>query len=799
MFTGCGGCSPDPAAQAKKKEEARKKAAEELKKKKQKEPFQFGQLAVQPFDKTQRLALKPGHWAATTQQMKANLDNFVGTVELAVVDESGRPIELDRTSYQMLSRRPVALTKGRGKEIETTIFTPTVGKVGEVRSKLRQRGGTVNKESRAKSSGMMLPFQYHFVVLAQNAARYTYVKTLDVVLFPNGGAEGTDFDNDEHYRVVLPNVGKRTPLPDNPLLWTTIACILWDGIEPDRLALDERQALIDWLHWGGQLIISGPDSLDRLRGSFLDKYLAAEGDGATEIEQAKLDTLTHAWTPQKSRPRIPPLVATDPWSGIKLKTRDGASEVPGTGGLLVERRVGRGRIVVSGFQLDEQDFVNWKAIGGFYNACLLRRPPREWKSGQYDASLNWAEIPERRLDARLVTKVQYFARDAGVQSNYARQKVVDETGGQWGRGRGGRIGRFNSAPEEEYQWIAPDARGGVAAWNDFSQSAKVARETLRQAAGVTVPKSSLVLMILAVYLIVLVPLNWLFFHALGRVEWAWIAAPIIAVAGTILVVWQAQLDIGFVRAQTDVAIIETQGDHPRAHLTRYTAVYTSLGATYDFLFEDPSALAQPFPVDYKLIEGQTRETVVFQKHQDVRLTGLSVSSNFTSMLHSEQMLDMEKAIRLSTSSTGQPQIVNGSAWNLFDVAVIKRPAASDGLKGCWIGRLPASTSVAVSFPTLPKEVPFNRDRQSAARSSKPSTFPLEDLMRLALDVNQLEPGEVRLVGRMDGVLPGIDIQPAASQVRGAALVVAHLDYGALPEPKPDVNSRPAPNQFDLEE
>ena len=33
---------------------------------------------------------------------------------------------------------------------------------------------------------------------------------------------------------------------------------------------------------------------------------------------------------------------------------------------------------------------------------------------------------------------------------------------------------------------------------------------------------------LAIYLLVLVPLNWLVFWLIGKVEWAWIAAPLIA-------------------------------------------------------------------------------------------------------------------------------------------------------------------------------------------------------------------------------------------------------------------------------
>ena len=53
----------------------------------------------------------------------------------------------------------------------------------------------------------------------------------------------------------------------------------------------------------------------------------------------------------------------------------------------------------------------------------------------------------------------------------------------------------------------------------------------------------------------------------------------------------------------------------------------------------------------------------------------------------------------------------------------------------------------------------------------------------------METGEERLVARVDEVLPGETITPAASQVRGATLVVAHLDYAPLPAPQKDANTR----------
>jgi hypothetical protein len=66
---------------------------------------------------------------------------------------------------------------------------------------------------------------------------------------------------------------------------------------------------------------------------------------------------------------------------------------------------------------------------------------------------------------------------------------------------------------------------------------------------------------------------------------------------------------------------------------------------------------------------------------------------------------------------------------------------------------------------------------------------LEPMFQLALDPKNMEPGEVRLVARVDEVLPGETITPSASQVRGATLVVAHLKYADLDRPRPDKNTR----------
>ncbi len=154
--------------------------------------------------------------------------------------------------------------------------------------------------------------------------------------------------------------------------------------------------------------------------------------------------------------------------------------------------------------------------------------------------------------------------------------------------------------------------------------------------------------VLVVYLLVLVPVNWLVFRVLGRVEWAWLAAPVIAVAGAVVVVRLAQLDIGFARSRTEIGVLEIQAGYPSAHLTRYTAVYTSLSAAYDFAFEDDSALAMPFPHRVPYVPGlrEPINNVRFRRDQQITLSGFQVASNSTGLVHSEQMLDLGGSVQL---------------------------------------------------------------------------------------------------------------------------------------------------------
>ena len=56
---------------------------------------------------------------------------------------------------------------------------------------------------------------------------------------------------------------------------------------------------------------------------------------------------------------------------------------------------------------------------------------------------------------------------------------------------------------------------------------------------------------------------------------------------------------------------------------------------------------------------------------------------------------------------------------------------------------------------------------------------------LAQNPRDMNPGDMRLVGSMDGPVRGLGVQPGAPQVRQATLVVANLSFADYGPPAPD--------------
>jgi len=782
LLPGCRGCrrtTPAKAAEDLEKQRAEQRA--KLEKPKPKPDLEIEPLRCYPHEiavrrddnLSDRAWCKPGHWTCGSLAAKANNFDLLGDLQTAVTDGPGRTMGLVGMPYCLEGSRSVALAKGQRKVFEPIFFVPASGRPAMVSYEIDIRKGGRGTWGSSRIVAAMPGYQYYFVVLARISDGYSYVRGLDAMQMPT--SLGIESEGRDYYRVVMLDGTKQTPLPDHALFWTSIAYVLWDDAEPEALTLDQQLALLDWLHWGGQLILSGPDTLDSLRRSFLAPYLPAISVGKREIAGSDLEPLNDTWalTTAPSAPvRLRP---SKPWSGVRLKKHPQATGVEGTGELLVERRVGRGRIVASAFRLTERDLRTWPSFDSFWNGAVLGRAPRKFGIDQGTVSVTWRDLPAMRFDPRLVCNLRYFTRDTG------RSPITFQ-------------------PDEMSALIygttseVPDATHfDVASWTDFNGVANTARETLQSAARIEVPHRSFVLWVVGSYLVVLVPLNWLVFRILGRVEWAWAAAPLIAVACTVAVIWLARLDIGFLRSMTEVAVVELQGDYPRAHVTRYDALYTSLTTHYQFRSKDLGTQVQPFPTvgspdKFRLLPGQGLTTLKYVYGSEVNLTGYSVQSNSTGLVHAEQMVDLGGPIAL-VEKDSQEKVVNRTFFTVHDAQVIRKDHQG-AVERAWVGTLGPGRSADLRFMVgaeAPLEDAEKKPRESDVRPRR--TIELRQLRAQAEDAGQLAPGQARLVGWSDEEIPGLEIVPAAPQARYAVLVVANLRYGPSARCEPDVNSR----------
>ncbi|MBN2578552.1 MAG: hypothetical protein JXB10_06125 [Pirellulales bacterium] len=785
---GCRGCNSDDSdAEKQKKEEAEKK-----KKEKPKPPFQWGKEFTEPTNRRQAgLPCKPGHWAGYYhEQVKANHFDFVGEMELSLTDnKTNQPVRLSAaTPFTLTTDRQAVLPKGQEKNLSSVFYVPRDIGPTKLDSRINSSGGSPVLESSLLLTRMP-SYQYHFVVLARFYERYKYLDhsySIRPCVWPKDALILNEKNKIQpFYLVSLISGEKPPPLPAHAAEWSSIACVLWDDARPTIFDEDLKNALLDWLHWGGVLIISGPTSLDGLRGSFLEPYLPAT---ATQTRELGADSLAALGTfgPEG----IPPIKPIKPWSGVKLEKDPRASWTPRCGGLLAERRLGRGRIVVSAFRLTEGEFHKWPGRDQFFNAFLLRRPARRFTVDSVQETTAWWADPSKSelRDAAWVTSLRYFARDEGLQrKDYAPDLITP---------RPMDVDAWDTSAmtmtEEE-----PPSGPGLAAWNDFSPVADAARKNLLLAARVKVPDLSFVICVLTIYLMVLVPLNWSIFKTLGRVEWAWFAAPVIALVCTGLVIKLAQLDIGFVRARTELAVLEIQGDYPRAHLTRYNALYTSLTTSYDFRFDDGYATALPFPKYTQTKQmSPDLEQLRYRPGDQALLSGLPVSSNSTGLLHSEEVFTLDGKLALSPGPSGVTQITNHTKLALQGAGIIEK-TASGNLKIAWVGNLEPGAIRNLSWSRESSAEDGGKlwadRRDEHPLSAVPKTadvqgeLNLRPLLDLAQRTGDMRPGDRRLVAWTDRELPGLEITPHSSQGRFATLVVAHLAYGDPPAPQPDVN------------
>ena len=257
----------------------------------------------------------------------------------------------------------------------------------------------------------MPSYQYHFVVLAKEPSRYSFIKSLDSVKVPFDGESDAD-DTEDPLHLPRRATGRRpdrsrcptirSPGPASP------TCCGTKSIRANRSRPSKKKALVDWLHWGGQLIISGPDSLDLLKGSFLEPYLPATSGGPRKIaaDDPAIAELNEHWmisTPKRAGRTAQAERALVGRSNSTLHAgREAACPTPADCWSSARSAAGGSSFPPCSFP-SATSSIGARGFESLFNACLLRRPPRKYQPGYFgDVTLAWAddELKDRRLDAR---------------------------------------------------------------------------------------------------------------------------------------------------------------------------------------------------------------------------------------------------------------------------------------------------------------------------------------------------------------------------------------------------------------
>ena len=749
LTVGCEGCRSDGRGEQAPQEETQ-------------DPFLTESLRTLPSNADSSIGIKPSHWTSARQKIKSTQTDVRGELRSRVrcsVEDVG-------TSEDLYAKQKVILPRGQWRDIEYRVFPKQTADRRRptyvVENRLSVAGKPVGLPSMRKviqPNEILKSQEYFFLVLTTRPERFARFQGADWIKF-----QSNDFrtaDSESNFRLItLSEQESRLPLPETIFDWTSIAVVLWDDLSTEALTSRQQQAIADWVRHGGVLILNGATPSETLAYTALQDLVPMRMDSRIELDTGKAKKLLVNWTVSGDATLEKQLaILNQSTAGISLlgPLRQEAQYVPQSDSLLTELTVGHGQVIQTRFDLTSDWIRNWGSYDSFVNSVILRRPRREVRSkldpiGERIFQQVYPDYGTAQADPAFNTRFRIASRDAFLPS-----------GDLVGEGNQSVVSRYDST-------TAIDSQSGIGGWRATSDFVRLGTDILRKQSGIPIPEAKSAIFILVSYLLILVPVNYLIFRLLGRLEWFWIAVPLVAFVGTIVVARTIQLDIGFARSQSEIALLEIHEGYQRAHLTRLVAVYNSLSSDYQVAFDSPDVAVEPIKISQKT-SAENAPILDFAKAPGLVLDGFPVQSNQSRMLRVEQMVDLGGMITLSVDN----QIKNLSRLG-FREAVAFRKTSDGQIQSAIIGRLDPGQEKRLEFVSRTGEANF--DELPSQLSNLLSTLAQSDLIL---------PGSTRLIGWYDGVLEGMEMIPEMDQEVGRTLAIAHLRLPEQPDPKIDVN------------
>ncbi len=753
---------------------------EELKKERLRPPIEFFRSQVMPNDVLPYL--KANHWSMLGLELRSNHDDYEGMLQSRPVGLAGQPNEV-------VYRRDARLVKGQRARLTLPMLLPVIPK--EIGLQLIRPEAIRQDEEWLASLRILEPHQQMVVVASKNPndpySRWSSMRATT----PSSGRKDDPMlaDKQRYYRMVLPLEPDKPLLSAHPLTWSPISHLIWDGLPPEAIGVGQQQAIVDWLHWGGQIVVvggAGP-AYAPLRESFLAPFLPAEPTGENVLRSgAELQPLSEAYPPPAvqvdadepvasnisyqdafalmgRRYRPPAAIATaakKPIYFAALRPKAGAVAIPLGGAedppLAVEWKVGRGRVVMLAFSLTDPDLVGWPGFDTLVRRVVLRRPEeRQAEKVRVGAAGGFLPPVYEKLNGLDLTTVRYLSRDLGAPT----REAVDEDGGT----------AYQPPQVSGSRELKPQIEVPVGEWLDSAELPSLARDKLEKASGIEIPNSRFVLKVILAYILALVPLNWLICrYILGRREWAWVVVPTLSLAFAVGVERAAAYDVGYDSSCDEIDLIETQGAYPRGHLSRFASIYSTGRVRYSISYpNDPTALALPLATGRSL-RGEDLSQSSFQTLPNPALTGFQVQPRSLALFRAEQMASLPGTVSLANGPDGALVVANDSGLELNDSWVVEVRPGNEKLKAARVGAIAQGQKLPVGELATLDQAPKPPEGQL-----DPRPF-LDLLLERAVAQRPEEVGELRLIAWAAKPMAGQAIEPPVDRQRGFTLVVAHL-------------------------
>ncbi|MFM2217051.1 MAG: hypothetical protein RL240_1369 [Planctomycetota bacterium] len=814
-------------------------------------------------------SIKPGHWYQTRHKLKANFGDEALVASLFEIDRDENPIPPWTQGIPMQFERNLSLAKGQEKTIELKVLQPEDIRPMDpsgttnpnvsifTRYALRSIGSPLLEESFLLKP--MSPYQYDMLVLSREVSPFTFWRGLDCIVWPLYEQDGK-FRVTPHRIIDISEEELSNSFPNQLATMTSISHVVLNDASISRLNEEQQTAFRDWIHFGGTLIINGPEALASVEGSFLRSLAPLEQTSPGAFSDDMIDLLNNSWSLRFAKgDRIPfasevlrskamqiPLLQgtlasaqTDQVNSEENAARE-ARWVPELEGLVAERLVGQGRIVMTAYPMNNAMFVNWPSYSAMIHNGILRKPARTASLGLEPRVEYVGPYEGSEMNPSHNTRLRIWARDLDDSTMRNRGEVL------------------STSAKSELESKTKPKQTSYGAWNSRSRIVENATDTLRASSGINVPLVNSVIKWLAAYLLVLVPLNWIVFRLLGKLEYAWAAAPIIAVAGVFFIARGVRLDVGFTRSHTAIEFLELHNNYPRGVLSSYHALYTSLTTNYRVVLPDGSLVANDQSTAEDTIDSlrgtkangvitpmpshvqrsvSDRGKLLEYRIADERGNGLQafpVLSNTTGLVQSEEMIQLPGTIQCVPTESNSPSETNSDSnkytWSvtntsdvpLNDLAVLGIDDQGQFRIGS-VDLVESQSTVEVVTEVEPENIRWlkkwgvqadqnsdgQQENQLGKRRNKkvqpePSVpvneeLPLGGFLRDICERYPLGPNEWIAVGWTDKKLTNLQITPQTLQSSSRTIVLLHI---RPPEMQPVAHDQrlyvPAPESLDDE-